>query len=308
MDDRERADSNPDLFDLIGDAAKSLVEPSAPSAKPKKKSRKRSRKLTVIDLDRIDIDADSRPIDEDYAIELAESIRERSLNYPILVRPIDGDRFAILPFEGGHRYRAHVILGATKIPCIVDDGALPNAACAIPSRPLTAHDQLHAVAKRRKKYPDESAEEIASATRVSKTNVQRAIDILDFTHHSLWAKLEETPTQDMMSRLHAASNVGRELAELHRRDLQLAWWAREGWIVKRKRSGRPQQRERVRRKIATLDPKETYLGSRVQLWLARAIGDPDVETSIRLAKPPRKQTRRRTVRMLALDSLSSAAE
>jgi len=306
----DNADKATDMFDLLGDATKSLV--GGPVPKAKKKAAGRSRRLSVIRLDHIELDPNTRPIDEDYAQELADSIREHGLNYPILVRPIGKgkkgrERYTVLPFEGGHRYRAHVLLKSKEIPCIVDTGEMINVATyAIPSRPMSAHDQFQSVINRRRSHPNESAEEISNAIRVPISNVQRSIDIQDYTHQSMWSNLEGTPTQDMLVRLHASSNVGRDLAELHRRDEQIAWWAREGWIVKRKRH-RTMRKADVRRKLAQLSDVETYLGSKVKLWLSRSIGDPDVETSVRLAPPPRRRASRRSIRHI-IPHVAAAAE
>jgi len=73
----------------------------------------------MIEIDRLDANPD-QPRQEHSGIEqLAESIREKGILEPILVRPLGEHRFQII--AGERRYRAALHVGLTKVPCIEID-------------------------------------------------------------------------------------------------------------------------------------------------------------------------------------------
>ena len=62
-------------------------------------------------------DQPRKDFDEEAMLQLADSIREHGVLQPILVRPIDTDRFQIV--AGERRWRASRMAGLTEIPAVV---------------------------------------------------------------------------------------------------------------------------------------------------------------------------------------------
>ena len=73
-------------------------------------------------------------IDDDKMLETVESIKERGVLVPILVRPKNDGNFEIV--SGHRRHHASLLAGLTEIPAIVremDDDTLPQPSAKPPS-------------------------------------------------------------------------------------------------------------------------------------------------------------------------------
>lgn len=78
-----------------------------------------SRETREIDLDLIDVVERLREVDEDAAEQLSLSVAQNGLNHAITVRPMEDGRFDLV--AGGHRLRAHELLGLDAILCDIRD-------------------------------------------------------------------------------------------------------------------------------------------------------------------------------------------
>ena len=81
----------------------------------------RSRGVKVVQIDRIESNPEQPRLafNETTLDELAASIREHGVLQPILVRPIDDNRFQLI--AGERRWRASKIAGLTTIPALVEE-------------------------------------------------------------------------------------------------------------------------------------------------------------------------------------------
>ncbi len=60
-----------------------------------------------------------KPYDEEKMLELAESIKEQGLIVPILVRPIEDEKYSHEIVAGHNRVKAAQLAGLKKLPCDV---------------------------------------------------------------------------------------------------------------------------------------------------------------------------------------------
>ena len=81
----------------------------------------RSTGVKVVPLDRVEPNPQNPRLayDEDTLAELAASIREHGVLQPVLVRPVDENRFQLI--AGERRWRASKIAGLATIPALVED-------------------------------------------------------------------------------------------------------------------------------------------------------------------------------------------
>ena len=84
-------------------------------------TRHRSTGVKVIPVDRIESNPEQPRLafNEETLQELAASIREHGVLQPILVRPVDENRFQLI--AGERRWRASLIAGLADIPALVED-------------------------------------------------------------------------------------------------------------------------------------------------------------------------------------------
>lgn len=136
-----------------------------------------------IPISEIDVDPDQprRVFDTQALEELAASIREYGVISPILVRPIAGGLFRLV--AGERRYRASKIAGLEMIPAVVDSSEdqqsiLPKQLVEnLQRQDLTPLERGSAFGQLRDKF-NWSVREIARQLGVSKTAVQRGLDLL----------------------------------------------------------------------------------------------------------------------------------
>lgn len=73
----------------------------------------------MVEIDKIQANPDQPRREYPDIEELAESIREKGILEPILVRPVGGGTYQII--AGERRFRAAMLVGLTKVPCIEID-------------------------------------------------------------------------------------------------------------------------------------------------------------------------------------------
>lgn len=141
----------------------------------------------VIDLSSIETDPNQprREFSSEKLQELAHSIRTYGVLSPILVKPSDSPgKFVLL--AGERRVRASKIAGITAIPAMIDQGdtAQEGRTLAIQlvenlqRADLTPLEKSHAIAALRDNY-NLSVRDIAERLGISKSMVQRSLEILD---------------------------------------------------------------------------------------------------------------------------------
>ena len=138
------------------------------------------------ELNIADIDADpSQPrqtFDSEALAELAASIKEYGVMSPILVRVTEGGSYRLV--AGERRFRASKLLGKTTIPAIIDSSDDDGATLAkqlvenLQRQDLSSVERAEAIG-RLKEDGKLSIRDIAARLGVSKSSVQRSIDILE---------------------------------------------------------------------------------------------------------------------------------
>jgi ParB family chromosome partitioning protein len=148
-----------------------------------------ARKLTgspyrELNLDDIDIDPDQprRLFDEDSLKQLADSIRQHGVMSPILVRLTDGGTYRII--SGERRFRASKLLGNLSIPAIIAGEEIDRSEILgkqlvenLQREDLNPLERSIAIGQLRDVH-SWSVREIASKVGLSKTGVQRSLEIL----------------------------------------------------------------------------------------------------------------------------------
>lgn len=242
----------------------------------------RSRSLETVTLDRIRPRPHNRSISAEHVTELAVSIEQIGLDYPILLwRLPDADRSGGIDFEiidGEHRFHAFKKLGRTSILAIVDDNMDAARADDAAShanrwrRAPTLWDSFLETLRRRARDHD-SVDVMSKRTGLDRATCARLFAVQDYVCPELWHKLESAPTWETMMQLRACGRIGRDGTKEARRDAQTAWWESRGWEQPSKTYTRRPTRNHVRRKVASIDPKELISGQRVRRLLLWTIGE-----------------------------------
>ncbi len=111
--------------------------------------------------------------------ELTESIREKGVLEPLLVRPTDDGKFMII--AGERRWRASQLAGLTEVPCIemdVDDKALAEIALIenLQRKDLTVWEEADGLAALKEKF-GYTQDEIAQKISKGRTTVTELLTI-----------------------------------------------------------------------------------------------------------------------------------
>ncbi len=165
-----------------------------------------------------------RRFDEEALAELAASIRDRGVLQPILVRPIDGDRYEIV--AGERRWRAAQQAGMHEMPVLVrdlDDRATFEIALIenIQRADLNPIEEAEGYARLVRDY-DHTAEDIARAVGKSRSHVANFMRLLELSDN-----IRQMVIDGRLSMGHARALVG------HFDALTLAEKAAaEGWSVR----------------------------------------------------------------------------
>lgn len=138
----------------------------------------------LVPLADIDVDPDQprRVFDEQALNDLADSIREYGVLSPILLRPLEGGTFRLV--SGERRYRASKIANLEAIPAIMDVGPHDDARTLLKQmvenlqrEDLASMERALAIGQLRDQF-DFSVREIAKRLGISKSMVQRSLDVL----------------------------------------------------------------------------------------------------------------------------------
>lgn len=140
------------------------------------------RDLNISDID-VDPEQPRRVFDQDGLRELADSIKEFGVITPILVSALDGGTYRLI--AGERRLRASIIAGMRTIPAIVDRSE-PDGTSILPKQlvenlqrqDLSSLERSIAIGQLKERY-SWSIREIAAKLGVSKSLVQRSIEILE---------------------------------------------------------------------------------------------------------------------------------
>jgi len=149
--------------------------------------------------------------------ELVESIKEKGVLEPLLVRPSDvGGRFMII--AGERRYRASIEAGLTEVPCIeldVDDKAVAEISLIenLQRKDLTAFEEADGLLALAERF-GYTHEDIAKKIGKSRTSITETLSLAamphevrelcrraDITAKSMLLQIVRQPTDDEMAAL-----------------------------------------------------------------------------------------------------------
>ena len=154
---------------------------SGPSLKDRVFSGSPFRLVQIADID-IDPDQPRRVFDEQALSDLSESIKEYGVLCPILLRPSEGGTFRLV--SGERRFRASKLAGLDAIPAIMDVGPNDDATRLLKQmvenlqrQDLNSMEKALAVGQLKDQFAL-SVREIAQRLGISKSMVQRSVDIL----------------------------------------------------------------------------------------------------------------------------------
>lgn len=78
------------------------------------------REVVMIDIDDLGVDTlNIRGGDWDYNEEFVQDVRNNGINSPLLVRPAEGGKYAIIC--GSRRYNAAIEAGLIEVPCFIEE-------------------------------------------------------------------------------------------------------------------------------------------------------------------------------------------
>jgi ParB family transcriptional regulator, chromosome partitioning protein len=242
-----------------------------------------------------------RHFDEEALVALADSLRERGVLQPVLVRPLPGGTYELI--AGERRWRAAQLAGFETVPALVrphDDAASLELALI----ENMAREDLNPIEEARAcallvdelGLTRESVGKRVGRSRVAVSNLLRLLDLPD-------------EVLDLLEAGDLSEGHGRALlmAPDHSDRRRLARSAvHEGWTVRqtesraREAAGRDEPADRGRRR-ATPHPDQVESAQRLEDALARALGA-DVRVS------PRGEGYRVTLGLDSLDDAMALAE
>lgn len=152
-----------------------------PSLEARTKSGSPYRELSLSEID-VDPDQPRRVFSEDSLRELADSIKIYGVISPILVRIGSGGSYRIV--AGERRFRASKLANLETIPAIIDVEDVANSKTLskqlvenIQREDLSSMEKAFAIGQLRDQF-SLSVREIATQLGISKSSVQRSIDVL----------------------------------------------------------------------------------------------------------------------------------
>ena len=174
---------------------------SGPSLDARARSGSPYRELSLDDVD-VDPNQPRREFDQESLAELAASIKEYGVICPILVRVSDNGTYRLV--AGERRLRASRLIGLKSIPAIIDSGEGVEDVLA---KQLVENIQRadlnpmeRAIAFGRMRDSDKlSVREIGAKLGVSKSLVQRSLEILDLPDDLQHALLEGAPESKVLA-------------------------------------------------------------------------------------------------------------
>jgi ParB family chromosome partitioning protein len=173
----------------------------------------------MLDLDQVHPNPDQprKHFDEDSLRELADSIVNRGILQPILVRETQRDSFEII--AGERRWRASRIAGKAQIPALVvktDDAALLSVLENLQREDLDAVDSARALETLIQSY-NATHEALGRLIGKSQTYVTRTLRVLD---------LNETILAEYPDNRHVPATMLAELASVANPAEQLRLWGK----------------------------------------------------------------------------------
>ncbi|RMG44556.1 MAG: ParB/RepB/Spo0J family partition protein [Candidatus Dadabacteria bacterium] len=248
---------------------------SGPSLKDREKSGIPYREIKISSVER-DSNQPRVQFDEERLKELAESIKLYGVLSPILVRParIPG-KFELI--SGERRLRAARMIGLSTIPAIVDfekrDDQKTLAVQLVENlqrADLTPLERAHAISALKDTYKL-SVREVAKRLGVSKSMVQRSLELLDLPDDLLNALREGASESKilLLSKIKDRNERARYLAELdtlprHRLEVEV----KEKKPTQQTRNKKPATISAEDRRIA--DEMQRALGVKVRLTRSSA--------------------------------------
>ena len=190
---------------------------TGPTLEARNRSGSPYRELNIADVD-VDPDQPRRSFSTETIAELAASIKQHGLINPILVRLTEGGTYRVV--AGERRLRACRLLGKETVPAIIEneedapDILAKQLVENLQREDLAPLERAEAIGKMRD-TAKLSVRELASQLGVSKSFVQRSLDILDLP-------------EDLRSALAAGSSESKILMLSQVKDVE----ARQGLLAK----------------------------------------------------------------------------
>ena len=192
---------------------------AGPSLEARSKLGSPYRELNIADID-ADPSQPRRSFDAEALAELAASIKEYGVLSPILVRVTEGGSYRVV--AGERRFRASKLLGKTTIPAIIDSSDDDGATLAkqlvenLQRQDLSPVERAEAVG-RLKEDGKLSIRDLATKLGVSKSAVQRSLDILELPD-DLRAALADGASESKVLLLAQVTDRAKRQALLKRLD------------------------------------------------------------------------------------------
>lgn len=153
-----------------------------PSLAERQKTGSPYREISISEID-VDPEQPRRVFDEQALSELSESIKEFGVLSPVLVRLTEGGSYRLI--AGERRFRASKLAGLKTIPAIIDSKVAEDEGSILPKQlvenlqrqDLSSMERALAIGTLKREL-GLSVRDIASKLGVSKSLVQRSLDIL----------------------------------------------------------------------------------------------------------------------------------
>ncbi|WP_347261115.1 ParB/RepB/Spo0J family partition protein [Rudaea sp.] len=181
-----------------------------------------------------------RVFDQEKLAELAASIKAQGVIQPIVVRPVDADRYEII--AGERRWRAAQLAGLAEIPVVVREVADPAVAAMtlienIQREDLSALEEAHALRRLidEFRHTHEQVAEAIGRSRSAVSNLLRLLDLPDEIKRLLREGQIEAGHAKALLTLEPALALG-----LARRTAEHGWSVRELEAAARKAQAAPQ--------------------------------------------------------------------
>lgn len=170
--------------------------------------------ISVTDLEPLPLNV-RLSVDDEFIDELAETIKERGVLQPILVRPKGLGHYQIV--AGEQRYRAACKAGLKKIPCLVkemnDQDTFESSLIEnLQRRDLSDYEVAKALTHLLKNYPEDYPHQKRLASKIGKSErwVSEYLAILDFRLSTIPEEKLRDLTHIKAAEIRSASNQKRQ--------------------------------------------------------------------------------------------------
>lgn len=252
---------------------------SGPSYQQRVNSVSPYREISLQDID-VDPNQPRGIFNESSLSELADSIREHGLITPILVRPLEGGTYRLV--AGERRFRASKLAGLKSIPAVleqaeVDEGSRLSKQLVenLQREDLSPMEKALAIGQLKSRF-ELSIRDIAKKLGISKSSVQRSLEILTFPEDLQEALLAGEPESKILilsklEDLKARREILSKLSEYTRDQLEeyvseLNSEVSHGGTGKEKKTTAPQkQRFQAKEDLRIEDELQKALGTKITL-------------------------------------------